>query len=347
MVVGVVIVTYNAKDVIATCLASLGASEDVDLRILVVDNASRDGTAEQVRAWAAGTVAVEADDRIFRAAPPKVRPLLESDGEPLRIPEGAIGLIRSAENLGFAGGVNVGLRAFLAMPEVDSFWILNPDCVVENGTARTLVDKARAAGRYGVIGGRIFYQSPPWMIQADGGHVDFWTGTCHSFNLGRIGREVVVPPDSALDYVVGAHMFVSREFVATAGLMPEGYFLFYEEVEWCLRRGTLPLLFCPEAAVHHLGGHSIGSATLARGPSPLSAYFMARNRLRFLAAIRPVAVPVGFGYGLLKALRCLARRQVPAGHAMLRGLFGLPPSRHMLQRINRPSLPVIARHDRD
>ncbi len=342
MVVGVVVVTYNAGDVIGRCLASLASSEGVDpgaLRILVVDNASADNTAEQVRAWAAGKANAEGDG-LFRPAPPRPRPLVESTSEIHHLPEGAAGLIRSPENLGFAGGVNLGLKSLLAMPDVEAMWILNPDCVVENGTARKLVETARAAGRYGVIGGRVFYQQPPLMIQSDGGRVNLWTGTCTPFNQTLVGRDVPPPAERALDYISGAHMLASRAFVQQAGLMPERYFLFYEEVEWCLRRGDLPLLLCPEAPAHHLGGHSIGSATVHTGPSPLSAYFMARNRIRFLASVRPVAVPVAFAYGTLKAFRCLMRRQRPAGLAMLRGLVGMAPSAAMLKRINRQALPA-------
>lgn len=342
MIIGVVVVTYNAKDVIARCLTSLVSSEDAELRILVVDNASADGTAEQVRAWAAGTVHVDDSDGLFRAAPPVARPLVESTTEITSLPEGGIGLICSPENLGFAGGVNLGLRSLLAMPEVDAMWVLNPDCVAENTTAAKLAAKAQQAGSYAVIGGRVFYQTPHLMIQSDGGYVNMWSGTCYSFNQTRIGRDVPIPAESQLDYIAGAHMLASREFVQQTGLMPEQYFLFYEEVEWCMRRGSLPLLLCPEAPVHHIGGHTIGSATINSGPSPLSAYFMARNRIRFLATMRPVAVPFAFVYGTLKALRCLTRGQRPAGLAMLRGLFGLQPTRDMLRRINRPSLPTGA-----
>ncbi len=69
--VGVIIVTYSAEDVISRCLDSLMSSTGVDLRILVVDNASRDKTVERIRSWATGVVPVQSIDGIFRAAPPK------------------------------------------------------------------------------------------------------------------------------------------------------------------------------------------------------------------------------------------------------------------------------------
>ncbi|MCB0476346.1 MAG: hypothetical protein KDC69_11765, partial [Flavobacteriaceae bacterium] len=188
-------------------------------------------------------------------------------------------------------------------------------------------------------GGRIYYDFPQFMIQSDGGTINLWTGTCRPFNMTRIGQDIPGPIEEDLDYIPGTHMLVSREFISCAGLMPENYFLYYEEMEWCLRRGNLPLLFCADAAVHHIGGQAAGSATINNGPSPLSAYFMARSRMQFVARMKPAAIPIAFVYVFAKALRCIARRQVSIGFAMLRGLSGLGPTKEALNKIGRTELP--------
>lgn len=336
MAVGVVIVTFNARDVIVDCLESLLTSRGADLRVVVVDNASRDGTIEAIRAWSRGAPWRPPVELPFAPVPHGPVPLREG-GPARRL--GEIGLVAAPENLGFAGGVNLGLRTLLAEPEVEHVWILNPDCMAENGTARALLDCAARAGRYGLIGGRIFYASPRDMIQSDGGRIDLWTGTCTPFNMTRQGRDVPAPPPGALHYVPGTHMFASRAFLERAGPMPEDYFLYYEEMEWCLRRGDLPLVSCPEAAVHHHGGHSIGSATVNQGPSPMSVYFMGRARMRFVARHRPVAAPVAFAYAAAKAARYALRREPARARALLRGILGLPPSRATLEAIGRARLP--------
>lgn len=333
MVIGVVVVTYNAADAILGCLESLLASKGVDLRIVVVDNASSDTTVETIRDWAGA-------DQPWQA--PATAPFSPVPHGPVALVEGAplpggpaIGLIRSTENLGFAGGVNLGLRALRAEAGIEAFWILNPDCMASETTALCLQDCARKTGRFAVIGGRVYYSTPEDMIQSDGGRVSLWTGNCFPFNLGRIGRDVPAPDNAALDYIAGSHMFVSRAFLDRAGLMPEDYFLFYEEVDWCLRRGDLPLLFCPGATVFHDGGHSIGSATLQRGPSPTASYFMGRSRIRFIRRHRPIAVPLVFAFNLAKACRYLLRGQRAAGLALLRGTFGLGPSAAVRAHIGR------------
>lgn len=335
MRVGVVVVTFNAQDVIARCLESLVASTGADLSLIVIDNASTDGTLAEVRRWAAEGVAGAGMAR----APVTVR---MADGPLSALAPGEVGLIASGENLGFAGGVNLGLRSVLALG-LDAAWIVNPDCVVEPRTAAILVGRAQAEPGFGMIGGRVYYDEPKLMIQSDGGSVNLWTGTCHPYSIARVGRDVPAPPDEALDYVSGAHMFVSRSYLEKVGLMPEAYFLYYEEVEWCLRRGELPLAFCAEAAVHHLAGYSVGSANRKRGPSPLSAYFMARSRMRFVARLRPLAMPIAIGFCLAKAMQHFLRGRSAAGWATLRAVSGLGPDREMLRRIGRSALPAGVR----
>lgn len=342
MAIGVVVVTFEADDIITDCLESLLASAGgVDLRIVVADNASSDQTVKTIRDWAGGTRPPPpvAGDIPYTPVPHGPVPLVEGAAAVGNLGRGEIGLITSSENLGFAGGVNLGLRALMANPDVTCFWVLNPDCMAGAGTAKRLQDRAQAAGRFGIIGGRVYYTTPPDMIQADGGRVNLWTGICNPCNLRKVGKDVPAPDQASLDYIVGSHMFVSRDFIEQAGFMPEDYFLYYEEVDWSLRRGDLPLLFEPEAAVYHHGGHTIGSATVRSGPSPLSAYFLNRARMRFVARYRPWALPISFTYSTTRAIRALLRGQRAAGLAALRGLFGMPPSQAMLARIGRKALP--------
>ena len=82
-------------------------------------------------------------------------------------------------------------------------------------------------------------------------------------------------------------MVVSRDFLARVGPMREDYFLYYEEVDWALRRGDLPLAFAGDAIVYHHGGTSIGTGRLDERPSAFSNYFNYRNRMRFMRRFHP------------------------------------------------------------
>ncbi len=200
--------------------------------------------------------------------------------------------------------------------------------MAENATPSAVERAVREAGRFGILGGRTYYTDPPLMVQTDGGRIDLWTGRLLPVNLGRRGREVPGPAPGALDYVAGCHMIISRDFVERAGPMPEDYFLYYEEIDWCLRRGELPIVYSDAIPVHHYSGASIGSAKATAGPSPLSAYYMSRSRLRFVRRWRPAALPVAWLYTLGKAAQMAMRGQRASASAAMRAVTGLPWRTH-------------------
>lgn len=312
-VIAVVVVTYRAADFITECLDSLLATRYPALRIIVVDNRSPDGTADVVAAWGEAAAARHGVrfERIARGA---------ADADPT---SDAI-LVDAGANLGFAGGVNCGLDIGLDDAACDLFWILNPDTVVEAQTPFALARKARSMGHFAVIGGRVLYLEDPARVQADGGRLHKFAGTAISVNIGAAEKQHPMPSAESLDYIPGVSMLVSREFIEIAGPMPEHYFLYFEEIDWQLRRGTLPLAIEPSARVFHRAGASIGSASTSRGASPLSIYFTCRNLPRFVRRWSPWKLP--FAY-LLAYYKLVRRWGVGGGRiaAAVRGLHGMSP----------------------
>lgn len=336
MSLGVVLVSYATGDVLLDCLESLLAAarapDAPEIRVLVVDNASPDGTEARLRDWATGTRPwrATASDLPFEPRPRgpvtlDARDLIRNGRHKMlgTAADGVVGFLQAGSNEGFAAGVNRGLETFREMAEVDWFWILNSDAMTEPGTPAALDRAARAAeaaGGFGVIGGRTFYTDPPLLIQTDGGKIDLWTGRLLPATLGKTGRDV--PGPEALDYVPGCHMLVGRRFLDTAGLMPEGYFLYFEEIDWCLRRGDLPLIWTADAPIHHVSGASIGSQTLEAGPSPLAAYWMFRNRLRFVRRWNPAGLPSAMAYSAMKVAQLRRKGHRAAARAAWRGMTG-------------------------
>ncbi len=241
----VVIVTYNSADVIEDCLNSLLASEGADLRVIVVDNKSPDNSIETVTAWAERHSVVIDDAECGSVQTSK-------DDLPW------LTLLRSLLNKGFAGGVNEGLRWALPHREIDLFWILNPDCMVEPQTARAFVDCAARSGEFSLMGGRFVYAEPPHLIQSDGGRVNTF-GVCGNVNLGKNPDGAAYPDATALDFISGASMVASRGFVEAVGLLKEDSTMkrstgpFAEQV--CryldaLKRSFVTMLDLPSAARH-------------------------------------------------------------------------------------------------
>ena len=139
---------------------------------------------------------------------------------------------------------------------------------------------------------------------------------------------------SGIDYVTGASCVASRRFLETVGLMREDYFLYYEEVDWALRRGALPLRQAPDAVVLHYGGAAIGSGSIGTRPSPFSHYFNYRNRVRFMRRFAPAALPVTYAYAVAKAARLALGGERAEARAVIAGTFSRPPPAEVRDRVD-------------
>ncbi len=279
---------------------------------MIVDNASDDGTVSAVRAWAhenAGRLSFE-------------------EGLPGELSHASadLTLLLSPVNGGFAWATNRGLELLLGDKGLELFWILNPDCEVLPRTARTLI-AAAGEGPFALMGGRTLYRDDPAIVQTDGGRVSLWTGVCRCINEDRPAADVALPGAAEINFLSGANCVASRQFIESAGLMPEDYFLYYEEVDWAMQRGALPLRPVANAEVMHRGGATIGSGTLNRRPSAFSNYFNYRNRIRFLRRFSPGALPVAYFYATAKACQLVLAGAFDEARGLMTGLLGLPPPR--------------------
>ena len=329
LAIGVIVVTYCSEDIIVPCLESLLQSDHPALNIVVCDNASPDRTVERIRSWIASS-----SSNLARSASSKKTPtskpiefdeFLLGDQQDVVMPHLAkLTLLRSKHNRGFAGGVNVGLKALLPHRHIKLFWLLNPDTVVVRDTASAYA-KAAAKKHFGLMGGRTLYYDFPNRIQSDGGQISLWTGACRNMNQGILPAESVPIDPRKLGFISGANLVASRRFVEQIGPMREDYFLYYEEVDWASRRGDLSLVTCPEAVVYHHGGTVIGTGSIDRRPSALASYFNFRNRIRYVMRFSWFALPFAYFHSLLKLAKLACLGAFEEFEAALRGLHQLPP----------------------
>ena len=158
---GVVIVNVRGSGDTIECLESLLRST-LPMKVAVVENGSGDDSTERLRAWAAGTLdaAPESSQMVAFSSPPlsKPLPLAEidaksggSDGRSFG-PVMSLTLIKSDQNLGFAGGNNLGLRYLLGDGQLKHFWLLNNDTVVAPDAAMALLSRMMATPRVGMCG---------------------------------------------------------------------------------------------------------------------------------------------------------------------------------------------------
>ena len=233
------------------------------------------------------------------------------------------------ENLGFAGGVNVCLAH---APTSDAYWVLNPDTEPSAEALGMLLERL-SVGDCDAVSSTVYF--PDGMVQSFGGHWEPDLG--RSISIGY-GLPVTTPPphdiETRQNYLNGANMLVSRRFVETCGPMREDYFLYCEEVEWCLRAISkgLKLGFAPNAPVLHHQGTTMENFSDLKRRGPLSIYLTERNRIHLTRDLFPrsllVVTASAIPYILYKFARRGAWKQSTYGIrgvlAALRGERGPP-----------------------
>ncbi|ACL60719.1 glycosyltransferase family 2 protein [Methylobacterium nodulans] len=219
---------------------------------------------------------------------------------------GAIGEIvlhRAVRNLGYAGAINALLDALAPSPDWSALWILNPDTEPAPDALRALTAHA-ARGPYGIVGSRLIVKHSG-RVQLYGGRWRRWLGRGYNIGLGAPAEAAIDPAEveRTQHYVSGAAMYVSRDFVRAVGPMNEDYFLYAEEVDWCLRRGSFRLGYAHDAVVVHDHGATIGSNLDRRSRSAISVFLDERSRLLLTRRFFPGAFPVAAAATLLLTLQ--------------------------------------------
>lgn len=214
----------GAEDTIA-CLKSLSLLEGVKYRILICDNNSLDDSYELIRS------------EIYNISflnEKKLVELTRSEAEHYVIEdEDAIYLIQTGDNLGFAGGNNVGIRFSLNQIDMGYVWLLNNDTEVTPTTLFHMVKRSQSDERIGICGSRMVYHHDRTILQGLGGTYNPWLGTTHHYAAYKASDTVFDDDEvsSNIDYVIGASMLLKKELLETVGLLCEDYFLYFEELD--------------------------------------------------------------------------------------------------------------------
>ena len=191
----------------------------------------------------------------------------------LRYPH--VRFIRSEKNLGFAGGNNIGIE----QANADYLFLVNNDTEFSKGLVEELVDTMERNPLVGIISPKICYFDEPKLIQYAGfTEMNFNTG--RNKCIGQFERDQGQYDDriEPTGYAHGAAMMIRSSVIPKAGLMPEAFFLYYEEMDWCerIKRSGYQVWINTNAVIYHKESLSVGKN------SPLKEYFMTRNRILFI-----------------------------------------------------------------
>ena len=237
--VSIITVNYNGYDDTCALIESIPLN-DKSLEVIVVDNASRINEAEKISAK---------------------YPLVKT--------------IRSEQNLGFAGGNNLGIKEASG----DYLFFINNDTYLKDFNISALIDRLNSSDEIGMVCPKIRFAWGNNPIQF-AGYTPLSRITLRNkaigYNVLDNGQYNEAHPTP---YAHGAAMMAKREAIEKVGVMPECYFLYYEELDWSMmfRRVGFQIWYEPACTVFHKESRSTGVN------SPLKAYYITRNRLLFIS----------------------------------------------------------------
>lgn len=188
--------------------------------------------------------------------------------------------IRSEQNLGFAGGNNLGIEVATG----DYMFFLNNDTELkEDFNVQALIDRLESSSHIGMVCPKIRFAWGTCPIQFTG-YTQLSPITLRNKAIGNEEEDHgQYSTAHATPYAHGAAMFVKREALEKTGIMPECYFLYYEEYDWSMmfHRAGYEIWYEPECTIYHKESKSTGQN------SPLKTYYIMRNRLLYAKRNQP------------------------------------------------------------
>ncbi len=237
--VSVITINFNQPAVTLDLIRSLYKCFFADYEIIVVDNGSSKNNPDVIK--------VEFPDVI---------------------------LLKSEKNLGFAGGNNLGIQE----AQGDYLLFINNDVEVERDFFEPLIQELDNDRSVGIVSPKIYFYGKGKTIQYAGCTEINPITTRGAFvgymqvDNGNFNETITT------HYAHGAGMMVRREAIEKAGVMPEVYFLYYEELDWCnrIKEHNYSIKCVPKSIIHHKESMSVGKS------NPMKTYFQTRNRVIYL-----------------------------------------------------------------
>lgn len=182
-----------------------------------------------------------------------------------------VSIIKSEKNLGFAGGNNLGIKA----AKGKYIFLVNNDTIFKEFKVQALINRLESSDDIGIVCPKIRFAWGNYPIQFTG-YTPLSKITVRNLAIG-FGEEDKGQYETPhpTPYAHGAAMMIKREAIEKAGLMPECYFLYYEELDWSIMftRAGYQIWYEPQCTIYHKESRSTGQN------SPLRTYYITRNRL--------------------------------------------------------------------
>ena len=215
-------------------------------------------------------------------------------------------LIKEEENKGFAFANNIGIKYSLKQDDCEFLWILNNDTVIEKNSLKELIkcyEQKQDKEITGFVGSKIMDYEDNRLIQNVGGTFNKLTGYSVLIGMGERDTGQFDNKKIKVDYVIGASMFCHSSLVNKIGLMPEGYFLYYEDIDWCItaQKAGFKNHTCTKSLVYHKQGISTGAKLLTNDNHLKNKKYLYLSYLKFYRRQYKWLMPIAY-FILLKQL---------------------------------------------
>ena len=286
--VAIIIVNWNNwKDTIE-CLESLYQMEYSCFEVIVLDNASQDGSIERIEDYCNQRIVPKSNFfeyshknkpvivRKYTKNESEARTKVDEQGDKLAS-DRRLTIISNEKNYGFAEACNAGIR--FAMRNGASYVVLlNNDTVVDPGFLLELVELAGKDPAYGFVGPKVYYYDYDGrddVINSIGGQLITRKGATRQIGIGQIDKGQFGEP-MEVDYVEGSCLLTRAEVIREIGLLDPIYFTYWEETDWCIRgrKAGYKSVYAPRSKIwHKVAASNIGLK---------NEYYRTRNAFWFL-----------------------------------------------------------------
>lgn len=237
--ISIISVNYNNTEVTCDLLLSIACINYKNIEVIIVDNASNEDPTTKLK---------------------EVYPSVE--------------VIRTDKNLGFAGGNNIGIRS----AKGDYLFLVNNDTIFTNDIIEGLLDVFETYPDAGVASPKFHYYDSPGTIEFAGYEkVNIFNGRnsmigCNEKDFGQYDKV------SETNYAHGGGMLIASKVIKEVGLIPECYFLYYEELDWCeqIKRKGYKIYYQYKSLLYHKESMTVGKK------STLKTFYLSRNRILFM-----------------------------------------------------------------
>lgn len=241
----IILLNYNNVEDTLECVRSIEENYSEKCTIIVVDNMSSDNSKE---------ILIKNEDRYK--------------------------LILNDVNEGFAHGNNIGIKWAMSQG-FEYVMLLNNDTLVAKQSIERMMMAIKKDKKIGIVSPRIMYYPNKENIWFDGGQIDWFKFIVLHKNMNKNINDITENKDNEefVDFITGCCMLIRREVIDSIGYLPEEYFMYYEDVDYCVRvkDSGFKLVNIKDSIIYHKVSSSSGGED-----SPFSIKWGTRNRIIFM-----------------------------------------------------------------